>query len=51
MAGSAQDMGRVCQLLVCHVALLIFLGNSLLNLLAQVLPGQVEGVDITGDAV
>ena len=51
--GSAQDMGRMCQLLAlpCGYVYVDRVGELLAHAAPpQVLRGQVEGVDITGDA-
>ena len=49
--GSAQDMGRVCQLLALPCGFVDHVGAVLAHAAPpQVLRGQVEGVDITGDA-
>ena len=49
--GSAQDMGRVCQLLALPCGFVDCVGALLAHAVPpQVLRGQVEGVDITGDA-
>ena len=51
--GSAEDMGRMCQLLAlpCGYVDVDRVGELLAHAAPpQVLRGQVEGVDITGDA-
>ena len=49
--GSAQDMGRVCQLLALPCGFVDRVGALLAHAAPpQVLRGQVEGVDISGDA-
>ena len=49
MAGSTPDMDSVCQLLALRFGC-VLVGELLAHGAPQVLPGQVEGVDITGDA-
>ena len=48
MAGSTPDMDSVCQLLALTCGC-VLVGELLAHGAPQVLPGQVEGVDITGD--
>ena len=51
MPGSAQDMGRMCQLLALPCGCVDRVAELLAHAAPpQVLRGQVEGVDITGDA-
>ena len=49
--GSAQDMGRLCQLLALPYGCVDLVGELLAHAAPQVLPGQVKGVDTTGDVV
>ena len=49
--GITEDMGRVCQLLALPCGFVDRVGALLAHAAPpQVLRGQVEGVDITGDA-